>query len=779
MTLIANTYLTTDPAWPWSLPGVGVSALLGVGLALAALTVWTYLGAQKATPRRITLVVVLRLLALAIALIVVLRPSLARDEEDSSLASRLLVLLDVSESMNVTDEFNNLSRYEHAKRLLTTAPVAEWLKRLSSERKIEIAYSMGAEDVQRLEFPAKPAGKRTDIGTWLHELWQQHGREPNLRGLVLLTDGADNGTRFAVLDKAAQFREVCPIHAFGLGRTDTTTASRDIAIDKIWAEPVTVHAKHKMTVKAMLAAPGFAGAVLKVSAWIEDADGKTMKPFGEPKAVDLRKLPDKIAAFTDFAPDKDGEVKVTVKVEPLPGETNATNNEASTFVNVSKEGVSILWVESKLRLETRFATRDALSKDGRLRVEHMLRSGKEAWPELDKRPFDVIVIGDISAQQFSGGNPQIFDKIMQLVQTKGMGLVMLGGYDAFAAGGWHQTKLASWLPARIDQFEQIDTKVKVKPTAEGERFLLRLAFDPAKQKELWATKLEPLDGMSPLGKRDPTATVHAVAESADGKQHEILVSVDRGAGRVMLFGGDTTYLAWRRSPEAVAAHETFWTQMMLWLAKRENIKGNLWVRPDTRRLELGKNERLGFTVNFTKGTGKVQQPKFTAKIVGPRDVELPVTILEEDNAFRGAWSDPKIPGEYRIMVEGEGIDDNKEAVSGKDAARFMVVDEDRENQRPAADHDLLQKIASASGPGGKFSLAEERKLAQFLEELPPLMDAGRASSSRWPDWRRNPASDALGDQTAALWQSSALPCLLAFCTLLCVEWFLRRRWGMV
>src|SRR5688500_14306816 len=144
MPLLANTYLTTDPAWPWSLPGVGITALLGVALALAALTVVTYLGAHKATARRITLVVLLRLLALAVALIVVLRPSLARDEEDSSLASKLLVFLDVSESMNVTDEFNNLSRYEHARRLLTTAPIADLLKRLSVERKVEIAYFMGA-----------------------------------------------------------------------------------------------------------------------------------------------------------------------------------------------------------------------------------------------------------------------------------------------------------------------------------------------------------------------------------------------------------------------------------------------------------------------------------------------------------------------------------------------------------------------------------------------------------------------------------------------------------
>ena len=49
----------------------------------------------------------------------------------------------------------------------------------------------------------------------------------------------------------------------------------------------------------------------------------------------------------------------------------------------------------------------------------------------------------------------------------------------------------------------------------------------------------------------------------------------------------------------------------------------------------------------------------------------------------------------------------------------------------------------------------------------------------WPDWRRHPPSDALGDQLTTLWNSTALPCFLAFVTLLCTEWYLRRRWGLV
>ena len=47
---------TRDPAYPWSLPGIGLPALAAVTLMLVVLTVWTYLGVPGATVRRVLLV---------------------------------------------------------------------------------------------------------------------------------------------------------------------------------------------------------------------------------------------------------------------------------------------------------------------------------------------------------------------------------------------------------------------------------------------------------------------------------------------------------------------------------------------------------------------------------------------------------------------------------------------------------------------------------------------------------------------------------------------------
>src|SRR5207302_6750991 len=88
--IFANTSITFDPAWPWSLPALGVSALGGVAILLTAVTVWAYLGVRGASGGRVGTVLALRLLALVVALVVVLRPALAFEDVADVPPSRLL-----------------------------------------------------------------------------------------------------------------------------------------------------------------------------------------------------------------------------------------------------------------------------------------------------------------------------------------------------------------------------------------------------------------------------------------------------------------------------------------------------------------------------------------------------------------------------------------------------------------------------------------------------------------------------------------------------------------
>ena len=75
-----------------------------------------------------------------------------------------------------------------------------------------------------------------------------------------------------------------------------------------------------------------------------------------------------------FVADHVGEVKVTVKVDEVPGEITILNNEMSTYVNVRKEGVNVLWVEGRRREQTVSVFNQALSNNPRLSITYDLRT---------------------------------------------------------------------------------------------------------------------------------------------------------------------------------------------------------------------------------------------------------------------------------------------------------------------------------------------------------------------------------------------------------------------
>ncbi len=783
----ATTTFTFDPTWPWSIPGGGLLALAIVGVVLVGLTVWTYLGLREGRTRRLIVVLLLRLGALAVAAFLILRPSLAYTDDELALPSRLLILVDNSQSMTFTDEFNNLSRWDNARRLLSAPAVVSALKRLAAEQRLEVIYYQGAEDIAKFDPQGKADGKRTDIGQWLHALFDVHGRDSNLRGLLLFSDGRDNGTRFSALEKAALWRGICAIHPFALGRETTTTRQGDIAfVDPVEVEPDPVYVKTKFTVKGHVRAPGFANAFVKLRLLIDDKEVIVKKvqlsdsSFRAQKMEGEARYQVKIEAD---APLKAGEIKVTLKVDPMPDEATPLNNEISTYVTVYKEGVSVLWVEGKKRLESVFATRYALSRDPRFRVTFdEILLGQPALPgkidryNFDKQHYDVIVIGDISADRFAGGaggDNRIFAKIRDLVEKKGTGLLMLGGYESFANSNWQQLapKLAAILPVELDTPGQIEGEksVKVRPTERGLDYLLRLHDQPKKNQELWDEKLEPLDGMTNLGKVKIGAEVLA---TRDG-QEPVLVRREVDNGRTLAFAGDTTWRTWRRSKEAIAAHQRFWKQLILWLAHQEKAEGNVRVTPDTRRLQAAANRSLGFTVEYMgEGGKKVENAQFKARVIGPDGADIDVPTSLEDGKVRGYFRKTDKPGEYRVVADILG---QKEKPG---EAKFMCYALDVEKLFPAANHDLLHKLAQQSG--GKFFLADEQKLVQLLDELRgQKTDSVKPRAELWPDWRRRPCPGDVGEQLEILWNSTALACFLVFCVLLCLEWFLRRRWGWV
>src|SRR4051794_32474845 len=109
--------LIFNPIDPWDARGLGLPGLAAGAGPPVVLTVWTYAGARDTGWRRVLAVLGLRLAALLVCCLVLLRPSFA-DRTETVVPSKLLVVVDDSQSMNITDSFNTMSRWDAARELL-------------------------------------------------------------------------------------------------------------------------------------------------------------------------------------------------------------------------------------------------------------------------------------------------------------------------------------------------------------------------------------------------------------------------------------------------------------------------------------------------------------------------------------------------------------------------------------------------------------------------------------------------------------------------------------
>lgn len=750
------------------LHGLAMNALVVLPAALLGITISTYLASPAATRRRTFAVLGLRILAFFLAGLAIARPSLASPERNPQ-RSVLLIVCDHSGSMTIQDESGNQSRWELMLRTLRDS--GSELDRLSEEQQLDVRFYKFAGNVVEFQ-PNEPGmadGKRTDTGAALRALYEQRDGQQPPRYLLLLSDGADNGSaRTPALPEASRWRNLpCPIHTFACGNPTTADRQNDIAITSLATEPALVPSKGKLTVKLGVDAPGFENSTVRIRLFLDNEEVLARDEVLTLTNGNMLKL-------ECNAPAKPGEAKLRVQVddpkrkdEAPKGDLFPLNNKIETYITVTKEGVSVLLVDKQRAMEPQFIC-DALTKDPRIRVTPVwLRGGQTIDANsgdlfhFDRQPYDVIILGDVTAAQMKAVNPQALDSIERLV-SRGAGFLMLGGYSSFGNSDWQGTPIERMLPIDFSTSRgQIEENRKMMPTQNGLAsfgYLLRLS-DEGKPEKAWET-LPELEGISQLHKSNKGIET-VLAESNKGEP--ILIAQNYGDGRVLAFAGDTTH-RWVVNPQKQQMHGRFWRQMVLWLAKQENAEGSVWIKPDTRRLPVRSD--LAFSVGVrSRGGVDLKDGSFTVEVTGPENVKTPVPTARTASDQRGTFVKTDVPGEYLITVHGKAKEPTSgEVVDGESSAHIIVYDEDVEMTRRAADHDFLKKLASAGG--GDFHRIEE--LPAFLRRLQSEnLARNKPKMILRPDWRTTGQSSFL------------MVFFVLFVTSLSVEWLLRRRWGMV
>jgi uncharacterized membrane protein len=472
-----------------------------------------------------------------------------------------------------------------------------------------------------------------------------------------------------------------------------------------------------------------------------------------------------------YTPQAPGEFKVTLRVEPREGELVTTNNEASTFVTVRKGGVNVLYLVGAQRVgggpgaEQRFV-RAALAQSPDIVVERRLLNYQP--PDVDLREllqhgkFDVVILDDVDAQAL---NQESWQALADRVR-KGVGLMMTGGYHSFGPGGFRDTPLADVLPLDIGPAQrqnfgdalrndvQLPPPVRMRPAAPlGTRHPIMQIGATGDTAAAWAA-LPPLDGANLIDRRELKPNAQVLAEADDVQQHPLLVAGQSGDGRVLAFAGDST---WHWQMQGFGdAHRRFWRQCVLWLAKKDlQTDGRVWIRLAGRRVARGT--RVDFAVGADNSQGEsIDGALFDVAVQTPDGRTIDARPTKNGAQSTSTFRDTDKPGDYRIKVTAH--DGDKEL--GTAEARFLVPNQDLELDRPAAEPSLMAQLAEMTSSAGGKALAPEELptlIKHFADEPPKLEEEIVAKVTYWDKW----------------------PFFLLFVGLLGVEWYLRKRWGLV
>jgi hypothetical protein len=783
--------LTFEPIWPWLL-------VLPAVVALVVMVLVTY-------PRRVRhlptfsrrLLIGLRLAAAIGLALAMLRPSLQFRETDQQ-PSILYVVTDQSRSMSANDGPNGVTRRQAL--LSTLEENKALLADLGDD--VEIRYFDFAESLAAVDAPgAESAGEQTAIGAALQELAREN-QSGRLAAVLLMTDGAQRALAGFDADPrgvARRFAELhVPIYTIPYGGSGLSGSAFDVAVEDLQVDPLAFE-KKTVPVNARVRVQGLAGRRLTVRLLVEDRAGKKRgeegelkPPAADPTGKNVRpsielEVPENQALIPvelSYVPQVPGEVKIAVEVTPLDGELLQTNNRRATIITVQQGGINVAYFDIA-RPEQKFIRLINRSEKIQLDFVEVKRGTfartSDIAPEMFQRgKYDAYIIGDVPADAFGLENLKLLaDRVRD-----GAGLLMTGGFHNFGAGGYANSPLAEILPVAMSPaertpFNEIDKslqhigQLQMLPTSLGlQRFIMRLDV-PEKNLERWKS-LPPLNGATRL--RPKNDLVEILAETPDGIP--LLFAVEVGRARVAAFAGDTTRLWFSHGMQN--EHQRFWRQMILWLShKDQGDEQGIWARVDPRNyppkqtveVRFGARDEKGEPVADAQFQAEIKKPGGEVEKLSPQriDSSQPAADRNADekkhensppaNDSEGQatadFSETTVPGDYWVRVTASR---NGASFGLEGWTRFIVDARDLELDNPAADPALLEEIARVTGG---YSFPPE-KFAEFLKQkikaggLSPEMTTIR-QVRLWDNW----------------------PFLLVFVAIMSIEWFVRKKKGLV
>ena len=656
--------------------------------------------------------------------------------------------------------------------------------------------------------PASPRNRlTTDVVAALETVREQIPQE-KLAGVLLVSDGRHN----AAGDLGTVAREFAnrqiPVSAIVVG---SSIAPVDAAIVGV-ESPSTLFVEDQLRVNVRVKVSGMKGR-----------DVRVILSHGEEVVTEQKITPDadEFAGAVQLydVPKSEGFRNYRVHIETPSGgqgppDSFVDNNSRDMTVAVTDERTQVLIVEDRPRWEFRYLRNLLVGRDKTVRLQTVLlepdrlASVKErpqvpasvtrsdgdteatSLPENEQEwmKFDVIVLGDVSAEQL---NPEAIQIIHDFVNKRGGTLITIAG-PRHLPHQYVDTQLQDLFPVTFNPTKEPmiaapEPSFRWTLSQAGRRHaVMRQADTPKESIRIW-NELPDLYWRYPITGTKPGATVLAYASSEQletelaakaqespeeisqrrkkreelERQNALLVTHSYGAGRVMMITSDRT---WRlRYRVGDTYHHRFWGQVMRWAETGKLQAGTSMVRLGTDRILYGYGEAITVKAKITDAQ--------LEPIIDP-EAQLKVYQGERLVTTKQLQADPESGGMYQLQLNqlpGTGpfrlVLDSPQAAevlaaAGEEAVETAITVlspqvNAKELLEPTADREALAHLTHLSGG----NVVEADQAAAVL-------DFFGTGTRRYTEQTRQ-----------TLWDT--WPLLAVMVLLLTAEWVIRKRGGLI
>ena len=587
-------------------------------------------------------------------------------------------------------------------------------------------------------------GTESRINSALAE-WARRWSREEVAGMVLISDGLTTETGPPVS---------LPVPCWVL-ETEPLGAAPAAARVTVWQvePPRRPTAGAEASVRVVLQGWGVNGRDIPLELW---GEGRKLSE----KRVRFSQRGEVVEAMLPLPAQRPGSYAYELRVTDPAADVTAKSQPF--VVAVRQEGRSVLLLENTLGFEGKFLRR-ALTTDRNVRLDEYARWQDGRWASLGdgsgpaKDALDLsaaalatrstVILADVSPAALNAAQWQALADFA----GHGGGLAVLGGPNLLAspqaaAALGHILPVPTPAPHRDGRFGVKLTDAGLRHPVFGPLFEAVKDF-PALQSANFAS--------------GAATNAQVLMESiADGQARPLVVVKQHGRGRVAVVLSDTLW-RWRVAAPGwsgkLSAYDTFWAQMLDWLAPdQEGLQSAGRIELTSERPFYRQGDPLVVLAEWI-GKGAVPFTTLEATVKDPAGSNKPVILQaaiwhnpegRRVTGFRGEIA-AKTTGVYD--VEARAVWQGGEARAN---TRIAVAASPEERRGEVPDAGFLHAIARQSG-GAYFAIGEGDKWLKSLPKPKRLTERERVTD---------------------IWNHPLVAALLF--GLLCSEWWLRRRSGL-